>query len=114
MALLVGRDRSDGPWKDLDGSGIRGRVLRGCDFGECREDPIPTAATQRVKRTIFHPEGAPARMLAKRFRSEKDGTFEIELAPGQYLIEQDPSSLRLGLMSPTTVDRRRGRLREGR
>ena len=51
-------------------------------------------------------------MLVKRFRSEKDGTFEIELTPGRYLIEQDPSSLRLGLMSPTAVTVRKGRFSE--
>jgi hypothetical protein len=82
-------------------SGIRGTVVSGCvqpppPLPACPERPL--SAQQRV----LSAEGG-AEPVAE-FRSEGDGSFEVELEPGRYVIEAVPNQGFVGRLQPTEVD----------
>jgi hypothetical protein len=78
---------------DDDESGIRGRVLAGCLGASCPPTPsAPTVGLQLVRRWTEGVKAGEEFPLVRRFWSAKDGTFEVPLRPGHYLIEEDPNS----------------------
>jgi hypothetical protein len=82
-------------------SGIRGTVVSGCvqpppPLPACPERPL--SAQQRV----LSAEGG-AEQVAE-FRSGEDGSFEVELQPGRYVIEAVPNQGFVGRLQPTEVD----------
>jgi hypothetical protein len=84
-----------------ESSGIRGTVVSGClrpppPLPACPERPL--SAQQRV----LSAEGR-AEPVAE-FRSEDDGSFEVELDPGRYVIEAMPNQGFVGRLQPTQVD----------
>ena len=80
-------------------TGIRGTVVSGCvnpppPLPACPERPL--SAEQRA---VPADGGAPV-----EFSSEDDGSFEVELEPGSYLIEPLPDQGFVGRLQPTEVD----------
>jgi len=93
---------------DADRSGIRGRVTGGCIVEGCH--PVPKVGLQRVLRwTATTNKPFP---LVKKFWSAEDGTFEVSLPSGHYMIDQDPKSPADGLMEPLEVTVRKGKFTE--
>src|SRR3954451_24011469 len=68
-------------------SGIRGRVTTGCVVEGCH--PKAVVGLQRIHR--WDPATKPGEEfpLVKKFSSDPDGTFEVLLPPGHYLVDQD-------------------------
>jgi hypothetical protein len=82
-------------------SGIRGTVVSGCvrpppPLPACPERPL--SAQQRVLSADGDTEAVA------EFRSEEDGSFEVELEPGRYVIEAVPNQGFVGRLQPTEVD----------
>jgi hypothetical protein len=80
-------------------TGIRGTVVSGCinpppPLPSCPERPL--SAQQRA---VPAAGGTPV-----EFRSEDDGSFEVELEPGSYVIEALPNQGFVGRLQPTEVD----------
>ena len=81
-------------------SGVRGVVKDGgcgsADSDSCVFEPV--AANQRVVR-------ANDEKLVKEFRSESDGSFQVELPPGEYIIEPGPDpDKEVGFGKPVLVE----------
>jgi hypothetical protein len=81
-------------------SGIRGTVVSGCvrpppPLPACPERPL--SAQQRV---LSADGGTEA---VAEFRSGEDGSFEVELEPGRYVIEAVPNQGFVGRLQPTEV-----------
>jgi len=79
-------------------SGIRGTVVSGCvrpppPLPACPERPL--SAQQRVLSADDGTEAVAA------FRSGEDGSFEVELEPGRYVIEAVPNQGFVGRLEPT-------------
>lgn len=101
---------SDGP------SGIRGIVLVG---PECRRptEASPCLAAYQARLVILDPDGA----VVDEVMSGADGTFRIELPPGDYVIQPEPGgdpfpraeartiTVVAGEMSEVEIDYERGR-----
>jgi hypothetical protein len=80
-------------------TGIRGTVVSGCvnpppPLPACPERPL--SARQRA---VPAQGGAPT-----EFRSDDDGSFEVELDPGSYVIEAMPNQGFVGRLQPKEVD----------
>jgi hypothetical protein len=80
-------------------TGIRGTVVSGCinpppPLPACPERPLSAG-----QRAVPAAGGAPV-----EFRSEDDGSFEVELEPGSYVIEALPNQGFVGRLQPTEVD----------
>jgi hypothetical protein len=87
-------------------SGIRGHVTRGCNDEQkypelCAQRPL--AASQQILRRIGGAEGRL--VFVMRFRSSRDGSFEVELPPGNYLVEPTPGQRGIGaVLHPVTIE----------
>lgn len=84
---------------DESASGVRGTVVSGCrqpppPLPACPERPL--VATQRVVR-------AADGQAVEEFSSDEDGSFEVGLEPGAYVIEPLPNQGFVGRMQPTDV-----------
>jgi hypothetical protein len=81
-------------------TGIRGTVVSGCvrpppPLPACPERPL--SARQRAVPAVGG--GAPV-----EFGSGEDGSFEVELDPGRYVIEPLPNQGFVGRLQPTEVE----------
>lgn len=93
--------------------GIRGTVTIGClDPTRCPMRPL--SAVQRVYRGSFYgPPPYPTEAdIVATFRSRRDGSFELELPPGHYTIDQTPDQRLGGTLNPTDVVVRTGQFSE--
>lgn len=82
-------------------SGIRGTVVSGC----VRPPPPLPACPERplsARQTVRSAEGGAEPVV--EFRSDEDGSFEVELEPGRYVIEAVPNQGFVGRLQPTEVD----------
>ena len=93
MAVVLGISQNREPE-----SGIRGVLLVGCPgdrpcgwFGKSASQDV-FRYTGRGRRLVF----------VKQFRSASDGSFEVALPPGRYLIKQ-PDEQTLGLLKDAHV-----------
>lgn len=87
-------------------SGIRGHVTRGCGNEQKYPElcaPRPLAASQQIFRRVG---GAHGRLvLVRQFKSSRvDGSFEVELPPGHYLIDPTPGQRIDGLLHPVMIE----------
>jgi len=69
-------------------SGIRGKVLRGPVAGGPLTENAPSEAPFSATFSVRDTEGNEV----ARFRSDEEGSFELLIAPGDYLIVADASS----------------------
>jgi hypothetical protein len=81
-------------------TGIRGTVVSGCvqpppPLPACPERPL--SARQRAVPAV---DGA----APVEFGSGEDGSFEVELEPGRYVIEALPNQGFVGRLQPTEVE----------
>ncbi|HYZ18135.1 MAG TPA: hypothetical protein VE615_01200 [Gaiellaceae bacterium] len=80
-------------------TGVKGSVVSGCrrpppPLPACPERPL--SARQRVVRTADS-------QLVKEFQSGEDGSFEVDLDPGAYVIEAVPNQGFVGRLEPADV-----------
>jgi hypothetical protein len=80
-------------------TGVKGTVVSGCrqpppPLPACPERPL--SARQRVVR-------AADGQLVKEFQSDEDGSFEVDLEPGDYVIEAVPNQGFVGRLEPADV-----------
>ena len=95
---------------DADRSGIRGQVGAGCLGEGCHQ--TPTIGLQEVRRATEGVKAGHKFPLVTKFWSRKDGTFEVSLPPGYYIIDEDPRSPPEGVMHPLGVTVREGEFTE--
>jgi hypothetical protein len=95
---------------DTERSGIRGRVTAGCLGEGCHQ--TATVGLQEVRRATSGVREGNKFPLVKTFWSAKDGTFEVSLPPGDYLIDEDLKSPAQGVMHPLSVTVREGEFTE--
>ena len=83
-------------------SGIRGTVLLGptCPVGEPGgDDPVPCVTPYAASLVVLDSEGADV----ARVTSAADGTFQVELPPGDYVVTPSTGADTYPIAQPVSV-----------
>lgn len=83
LAMLLAACGQQGPLSKV-GSGVRGVVLSGpqCPV-ETIENPCPDLPVPGIVVRVSAPDGS----VATRTRTDAEGSFDVAVAPGEYLLQ---------------------------